>query len=66
MMDQQNQLLLAQEDKLDLMGESMGNIRNMSSQIAVELDEQGCFIAFAVNQNFFKWTSYTNYYRAYG
>ena len=43
MMDQQNQLLLAQEDKLDLMGESMGNIRNMSSQIAVELDEQGCF-----------------------
>ena len=21
----------------------MGNIRNMSSQIAVELDEQGCF-----------------------
>lgn len=44
MMDQQNQLLLAQEDKLDLMGESMGSIRNMSSQIAVELDEQAVML----------------------
>jgi len=43
-LEQQQHLLLAQEDKIDMMGSTMGSIRNMSNQIGVELDEQAVML----------------------
>ena len=39
-LEQQQELLNQQDETMDLMSESMGNIRNMSEHISNELDEQ--------------------------
>ena len=39
-LEQQQELLRQQDETMDLMSESMGNIRNMSEHISNELDEQ--------------------------
>ena len=39
-LEQQQEILQRQDDTMDLMADSMGNIRNMSEHISNELDEQ--------------------------
>ena len=39
-LEQQQEMLQRQDDTMDLMADSMGNIRNMSEHISNELDEQ--------------------------
>ena len=39
-LEQQQEMLLRQDETMDLMSDSMGNIRNMTESIAYELDEQ--------------------------
>ena len=39
-LEQQQEMLRRQDETMDLMSESMGNIRNMSEHISNELDEQ--------------------------
>ena len=39
-LEHQQELLRQQDETMDLMSESMGNIRNMSEHISNELDEQ--------------------------
>ena len=39
-LEQQQELLRQQDETMDLMSDSMGNIRNMSEHISNELDEQ--------------------------
>lgn len=43
-MDQQQEQIRRQDSTIDLMGESVGNIRSMSHQIANELDEQAVML----------------------
>ena len=39
-MEQQQEVMRRQDEAMDLMADSMGNIRDMSHHIANELDEQ--------------------------
>jgi len=43
-LEQQQELLRQQDETMDLMSESMGNIRNMSEHISNELDEQAVML----------------------
>jgi len=43
-LEQQQQQMRLQDDTIDMMGDSMGNIRDMSSNIANELDEQAVML----------------------
>ena len=43
-LEQQQELLRQQDETMDLMSESMGNIRNMSEHISNELDEQAVYV----------------------
>merc|ERR1719450_1769338 len=43
-LEQQQELLRQQDETMDLMSDSMGNIRNMSEHISNELDEQAVML----------------------
>jgi len=43
-LEQQQEMLQRQDDTMDLMADSMGNIRNMSEHISNELDEQAVML----------------------
>lgn len=40
----QNQMVLEQDDQLELIADSIGTLKNMSTRIGIELDEQDEYV----------------------